>query len=111
VADDHSQQPLLESRGPLDTRLHSPARLITLSDGVFAIAMTLLALEIEVPDDLADEAEFGREMGGFLSSLGVFVVAFLIIGQYWIGHHRALSYVHTVDRRASASRRCRPPPG
>jgi uncharacterized membrane protein len=100
VTEDHTEHPPLESHGPLDNRLHSPARLITLSDGVFAIAMTLLALEIQVPEDLADDAEFTHEMAGFFSSLGVFVVAFLIIGQYWLAHHRALSYVHTVDRRA-----------
>jgi uncharacterized membrane protein len=100
VTDEHAEHPPLESHGPLDRRLHSPARLITLSDGVFAIAMTLLALEIRVPEDVADDAEFTRDMGAFSSSLGVFVVAFLIIGQYWLAHHRALSYVHTVDRRA-----------
>jgi uncharacterized membrane protein len=99
VSEDEAEHPALESHGPIEHRLHPPTRLLALSDGIFAIAMTLLALEIHVPDDLADDAAFNAEMPAFLSSLGVFVAAFLITGQYWLGHHRTLSYVHTVDRR------------
>jgi len=92
--------PELESHGPAARRRHRPGRLNTLSDGIFAIAMTLLALEIQVPDGAADEAAFGQGMLDFFGSLGVFVVAFFLTAQYWLGHHRVLSYVHTVDRRA-----------
>jgi uncharacterized membrane protein len=102
VTDDHTDHPPLESHGPVEERQHPPVRLIALSDGIFAIAATLLALEIQVPEDVADDAEFGQEVLTFLSSLGVFVVAFLITVQFWLAHHRALSYVHTLDRRSLA---------
>ena len=43
------------------TRLGDPARLIALADGVFAIVMTLLVLDLRVPLDV-DEAELQRDL-------------------------------------------------
>lgn len=96
---DERAHPPTEGEGPAERRMHRPGRLNALSDGIFAIAMTLLALEIQVPERIADDAGFGAEMATFFGSLGVFVVAFFITAQYWLGHHRVMSYVHTVDRR------------
>ncbi len=94
------REPHVESVGPPDARRHPPNRLNALSDGIFAIAMTLLTLEIKLPDNDAAGEVFQDQFWTFLGSLGVFAVAFLITSQYWLSHHRVLSYVHTVDRRA-----------
>ena len=82
-------------------RLHSPHRLNALADGVFAIAMTLLALEIKIPEDVHTVEEFTPALGPLLGSLAVFAAAFFITAQYWLGHHRVMSYVHTVDGKAA----------
>ncbi len=86
-----------------ERRLHRPHRLNALADGVFAIAMTLLALEIRVPEGIETEQDFvANALGPLLGSLAVFVAAFFIAGQYWLGHHRVMAHVHTVDQRALA---------
>lgn len=70
-------------------------RLILFSDAVFAIAITLLVIEIKIPEveePVTDNAlllklkELTPKFVGFL-------VSFLIIGQYWIVHHRMFSFV------------------
>jgi|WetSurMetagenome_2_1015567.scaffolds.fasta_scaffold16789_2 uncharacterized membrane protein len=72
-------------------------RLIFFSDAVMAIAITLLVLEIRLPDTLP--AGGLREA---LLSLGpryvAFAVSFFVIGLFWLGHHRMLTSVHGYDR-------------
>ncbi len=88
-------------RGVGASRMHNPHRLNALADGVFAIAMTLLALEIKIPADVSSSEELGKALGPLLTSIGVFAAAFFITAQYWLGHHRVMSYVHTVDAKAA----------
>ena len=73
-------------------------RLTFFSDAVVAIAMTLLALELPVPE--ADSA------GGLLDFLGdhygeflAFFISFFVIAQYWRGHHRLYRYVTDAPPR------------
>jgi uncharacterized membrane protein len=74
----------------------STDRLEAFSDGVFAIAITLLVLEIPVPD---------VEQGGLADALldewpayAAYVVGFAIIGIIWINHHAVLGYIERADR-------------
>ncbi|MGP4002586.1 TMEM175 family protein [Streptomyces sp. 8N706] len=71
-------------------------RLAALSDGVFAIAMTLLVLDISVPAGLND-AEFREALGDAVPNLGAYVLSFAVIAQFWSGHRRILSGFPTVD--------------
>ena len=71
-------------------------RLEAFSDGVFAVAITLLALSLTVP---------ARASGHLASALAhqwpedaAYVVSFLIIGIIWINHHVIVSLLRTVDR-------------
>src|SRR3954447_22976161 len=98
---------------------YRPELLLTLVDGVFAISMTLLVLDVRVPDDVPDTAAaFGDNVGVLLGRLGVFVAAFLITSRFWLVHHRQMSVLDAVDvgvleGRSSSwrrSRRCPPPP-
>jgi uncharacterized membrane protein len=75
-------------------------RLIFFSDGIFAIAMTLLVLEIsvpEVPSDLA-AAEVPAEVLALWPKFFSYVLSFLVIGTYWIAHHQTFRYVASYDR-------------
>lgn len=73
------------------------ARLETFCDGVFAIAITLLILEIERPN--AEEIGSSRELWQYLlhllPSIYAFLLSFLIIGVQWATHHL---FMKLVDR-------------
>jgi uncharacterized membrane protein len=84
---------------PSHAGLYRPGRLMTLVDGVFAISMTLLALDVRIPDSVPDNtAGFNGALGPFLGRLGVFVAAFIITSRFWLIHHRQMSRLHSVDR-------------
>ncbi|MBE0689559.1 MAG: DUF1211 domain-containing protein [Anaerolineae bacterium] len=75
-------------------------RLIFFSDAVFAIAITLLALEIRLPAP----AEGGLTNEALLSLLVslwpkylAYILSFWIIGAFWIGHHRRYRYIQRYD--------------
>ena len=74
-------------------------RLIFFSDAVFAIVITLLVLpltaEIELPDGGQDlTAHVWAQWPRVLS----FLLSFLVIGQFWIAHHRMFEYVRRYDQ-------------
>jgi uncharacterized membrane protein len=66
------------------------ARLIVLSDGVYAIAMTLLVINVAVPAHLEDAA-FHRALGDALPNLGAFALSFALIAGFWRDHRRILT--------------------
>jgi uncharacterized membrane protein len=72
------------------------ARIETLADGVFAIAMTLLVLDIHVPSVPAEELNAALER--LLPKLATFALSFILLGIYWVAHHAMLHYVRHTDR-------------
>ncbi|WP_425828047.1 TMEM175 family protein [Streptomyces fractus] len=72
-------------------------RLEAFSDGVFAIAITLLILEVEVPHVEHGESLW-RALGQQWPSYAAYVVSFLVIGIIWVNHHQVFSHVIRVDR-------------
>jgi uncharacterized membrane protein len=77
-----------------------PRRVETLADGVFAIAMTLLVLEVHVPGlpDPITGAGMVAALSGILPSVAGYAVSFVILGMIWIGHHNQFHFIHRVDR-------------
>jgi uncharacterized membrane protein len=75
----------------------STHRVEALTDGVFAIATTLLVLNLAVRSGLSH-----HEFLAALRSLGpkviAYVVSFMVIAVYWIGHHNQFFWIHYVDR-------------
>ena len=79
-------------------------RLILFSDAVFAIAITLLIIEIKVPDiheNVSDKLLL-HELGVLVPKFIGFVISFLLIGLYWSVHHRMFGFVTSYDGRLRA---------
>jgi uncharacterized membrane protein len=76
------------------------ARIEALADGIFAIAMTLLVLDLKTPapgpGDTADDLP--RKLVEMWPRFLTYVVSFLILGVLWVGHHAQLHYVRRSDR-------------
>jgi uncharacterized membrane protein len=70
-------------------------RLETFSDGVFAIAITLLVLTIAQPRAYTNLA---HELGKRWPSLAAYVVSFIVIGIMWMNHHTVFSHLARIDR-------------
>ncbi|MFD5149229.1 TMEM175 family protein [Streptomyces sp. NPDC058401] len=73
-----------------------PGRLAALSDGVYAIAITLLVLNIAVPAGL-DPAGFRSALHGTLPQLGAYVLSFTIIAIFWDDQRRVLDLLLRTD--------------
>lgn len=62
-------------------------RIEAFSDGVYAIAITLLVLNLSIPDGLADDQVWGAIAGEGAKFLAA-AISFAVIGMYWWAHHR-----------------------
>jgi len=71
-------------------------RVANLSDAVFAIAMTLLVLGLEVPVVEADL--LARELSAAMPSLVAFILAFGLVANVWWQHHKLFSRLAHLDR-------------
>lgn len=78
-------------------RLAGPERVVALTDGVFAIVLTLLVLEIAVPEGLSGES-LRSVLEELRPTLVAWVISFLIGGMYWVVHRDLFSRVRSVNR-------------
>jgi uncharacterized membrane protein len=74
------------------------SRIETFADGVFAIAATLLILNVDaqIPEDVHD---LGTELLHIWPSYLAYAVSFVTIGIMWINHHTVMSQIDRTDRR------------
>ncbi len=81
-----------ERRGGRDD--YGMGRLLALSDGVFAIAMTILVLVIPIPDlGHPDDRHLLAAVGQLAPAVLSFALSFVLVGFYWISHRRLLRNV------------------
>ncbi len=79
----------------------APNRIEALTDGVFAIVMTLLVLEIRIPEMAESVAVTELPLGilelwpRFLS----YIISFVVLGIMWISHHRTFHYIRRADSK------------
>jgi len=87
-----------EGRGEDDESGSGFGRILALSDGVFAIALTLLVLEIAVPRGTSGSG-LGRALLHLWPKGFAYFLSFAIIGRFWVAHHLAFRYIARFDFR------------
>ncbi|MEC3952807.1 TMEM175 family protein [Nocardia sp. CDC153] len=78
-----------------DTRLTDTTRVEAFSDGVMAIAITLLVLEIRLPE--TEGGDLWHELTGLWPSYLAYAGSFLTVGVIWLCHHRFFARIRTMD--------------
>ncbi len=87
--------PLQRFRDTLpDEKSASEDRLVMLCDGIFAIAVTLLVLDIRLP---IDTVHFRANLPTFFTKILYYFVTFLIIARYWMVHRRIMYMINKLD--------------
>lgn len=71
------------------------SRLEAFSDGVFAIVITLLVLNVKVPE--TNYNDLGKALIDILPSIGIYVMSFLLVGMYWVFHHYSFTFIGQLD--------------
>src|SRR5262245_64468630 len=81
------------------SNLTSSARLEAFSDAIFAIAATLLVLDLAVPArEASPDGHLARELAHQWPAYFAYLVSFLVIGIIWVNHHTVFAKVRFVDR-------------
>jgi TMEM175 potassium channel family protein len=100
-----SGRPFARGRSATAGEGHEPdlvlERLLFFSDAVFAIAMTLLVVDLHPPELAvsAPEASIASALTADLGQVLAFVISFVVVGLYWEGHVRIFGAVRATDRR------------
>jgi uncharacterized membrane protein len=79
----------------------SKNRIEALIDGIFAVALTLLVLDIKLPENIsyATNGELWARLKSLERHFVIYVISFVVIGIYWVAHHVQFHYVRYTDRR------------
>ena len=72
-------------------------RLEAFSDGVFAVAITLLVLNLHLPGASLSDGDLGGQIFAQWPTFAAFVTSFATIGIMWINHHRLFTHIKRVD--------------
>jgi uncharacterized membrane protein len=75
-------------------------RIEAFSDGVFAIIVTLLVLDLKVPElgaNLDNPAQLGHELLTLLPKLLSWLISFIIVAKFWLNHHHILGLARHAD--------------
>jgi uncharacterized membrane protein len=78
-------------------RLRDPTRVLALSDVVFAIVLTLLVLEVQVPD-LGGGQSLGEALDEVRPSFIGFLICFVVVAIAWTGHWDLFALIRRMDR-------------
>lgn len=97
----HAKESAVLPLAPDDRTEFQLERLILFSDAVFAIAITLLVLEIRLPElpESATNADLRHAMRHVGPKFLSYIIGFVIIALFWTFHHRLFRYVRRYDNR------------
>jgi uncharacterized membrane protein len=95
AAGESMREPLMSHGGGLEK-----SRLEALADGIFAVALTLLVLDIRLPEDVvyATNDALWRRLASLERHFVIYVISFVVIGMYWINHHIQFHFVTRTNR-------------
>ena len=85
--------------GAMDERSTGLDRLVFFSDAVFAIVITLLVLPLAAEAELPEGDGLAGQVWALWPKVLSFVISFLVIGQFWVAHHRMFVVVRRYDQR------------
>ena len=90
---------MMEQEGTAGSLVESGTnRMLSLSDGVFAFAMTLLVLGLNIPNPKeVPEPLLARQVLTQWPSFMVWAISFFVTGSFWLGHHRVFSLLRVHD--------------
>jgi uncharacterized membrane protein len=76
------------------------SRIAALVDGIFAVAMTLLVLDLKLPEGtrLSNDTAVWRQLFQLTGRFSTYALSFIVLGTYWIGHHSLFHFVRRVSR-------------
>ena len=82
----------------------SKHRIEALTDGIYAVAMTLLVIELKLPahDSIETQADLINAVAHLLPKLVAWLISFLVLSLFWLGHHRLFQFVRHVDGKLVA---------
>lgn len=80
-----------------ETEKPSEDRIVMLSDGIFAIATTLLVLGIQIPQHLKPDDFIKALTGDFLTNTLFYAITFAILASYWLEHRRLMKSLRRID--------------
>jgi len=82
----------------LDKKFFSTSRIAALSDGIFAIAMTLLVLNISIPDsELVKQIGLLEALNGQIQEFISYFLSFFLLGIFWIIQHKQMNVIEQTD--------------
>jgi uncharacterized membrane protein len=89
-------------RAEAEVEANAAERVVTFSDAVVAIAITLLALGLTVPNSPAGttNGQLLHELRGDWSAYLAFLISFAVIGSHWATHRRVFRYVTRMNKMA-----------
>lgn len=75
-------------------------RVEALVDGIFGVAMTLLVLDVKIPQGLGplSDGEIVARLFDLYGNFRLYFISFVMLGLFWIGHHVEFHFVRSVDR-------------
>jgi uncharacterized membrane protein len=95
------QSPHLQEQHSEQTDELGLERIVFFSDAVFAIAITLLALEIRLPESetVLTDSQLLQQLGGMWQRYLGYFLSFMVIGVFWMAHHRKFRLIKRYDNR------------
>ena len=74
-------------------------RIEALADGIFAVAMTLLVLDVKLPngEHFATSGDLLERLFSLEHTFVIYFISFVVLGMFWVGHHAHFHYIRYVD--------------
>jgi uncharacterized membrane protein len=79
----------------------SKHRLEALTDGIFAVAMTLLVIELKIPEtaQITTQGQLIAEVLHLIPKFVAWLISFFVLAIFWVSHHQLFHYVRVVDTK------------